>query len=639
MSNEKNENNIQVKLKSSELTDEEKFSLLEQYELEILNYKRSKQYFETIKIYKELISRNIYPSARIFSNVLSVYGDLKQYFSALRVWERVVQTIEQNKDLPPTKYGPMTQMNLNVINSMIYVCAKTGNDKKALELYEDIEKKYNLKPDGVSVNCIISAMGKVKNLGKAQTIYNEFSVNNPNSYSLEILTTLADMYGTSNQFSKILEIYQIIQDNKIPIDYMFVSVIVKHVLRADGEEALVLLSKLKESGNLSTSTFSNLIIDFTNEKEALILLELIKNIGASPNVVLYNSIITKICKTIPHTRQWISKMESDGIRPNDVCYNHLLMLAATPAKPEKVELVSEIFSEMTSKKILPTEPTYCIMIRFYSQIQQKSIATKFIEVLRKNNLILSPQSYSALIRMYSFGGPFDKLTDTIQEVQSLKIGLPPSTRDIMFKSLLKLGKYHEIANYIKYSISISENIDMGHVLTLYKHLLIRSDSYPKFEYESSLLHSISSPLYTKEVRSPGRIIADKIILLDVHNTIYNTPGILYESLHEYWLTVMAASVFPKKGPGLLCQILLQALNSISSDEDRVIVFVEFLNMLEKSSLLFADDISAWRTKLLGEGKQNKLIHSKFQSFAKYVQEKTKISSSFSSGSRIFKPNI
>lgn len=148
------------------------------------------------------------------------------------------------------------------------------------------------------------------------------------------------------------------------------------------------------------------------------------------------------------------------------------------------------------------------------------------------------------------------------------------------------------------------------------------------------LHSVSNDKHRSE-RTPNQIAGDLTLILDLHTVLRDTPGALSRAPAEYFAHVMSAA--ESRGIGFVCTVMHTALRAHLPPEDRSAVFVEFLKILERLSLNFADDIAAWKEKLEGEGRTNPLLQPQFFAFVKYVQSTS--TKNVRAASRVNRPEL
>jgi pentatricopeptide repeat protein len=637
------------------------------YNREMSQFRKQGAYASAVEVYKEMIAENIPADHYTYTQILNLYASLKRPTSAEAVWQKMLKMVEEasRKEGWNISMAPRT-VTLPTINAMIHVYAQSGDVTRAMALFRDIKEKYGLKPDGASLQPVLWLLSERGEIAAVERLYFDWRQENVDWVpSVRLYTMLIKMYGKAGQFHMISQIFEEMREKSVKLDPVSVSVILGTLIRSDEKITSDLIIKLQEMGAL-TQAFPVLATDLNTMSEAMTLLASMKASEVPPDIFIFNSLLPRVCKDYTEARSFVKMMEEEyGIMPNRATFDSLLMMAATPAERSKIGTVSALTKELTERGILPEESTYCILIRFYSQVGDKAKAEELVSMARTHNPKLSAKTYSAIIRMYSFGGPYDKLLNTLAEVQSLKIKLDPGTVDIMFKNMIRRGRLLDAANMLSHMLHHRERVQMVHLVALFEACLKRAkidtgfgdadDSYMESFYDASAsdLSSSSSSSngqppssfsnhpsnFSKSSsgiaqRTPGHMVGDLHTILQLHQVMNDTPGALSRAPLEYFAHVLAASAH--NGPNALCRVASQALRSHLSPEDKASVFVEFLKFLDRSSLTFADDIAAWKIKLEGDSRTNPLVQSQFSAFIKYVQNASK---NPVAGSRINRPTL
>lgn len=291
---------------------------------------------------------------------------------------------------------------------------------------------------------------------------------------IQLYTLLIGMYGKAGQFHHISKLLGEMKQNKVDLDVLSVRMILKTLMSADASVTSELVLKLADLSALGSSFFV-LAEDLTTMSEAYTLLASMNASDNRPDVSIFNMLLHRACKTYTEAKEFIRMMEEEyQLKPNAHTYYYLLMIAATPAHRSKLEDVAEISKKMNDSGLLPLEGTLCILIRFYSQIGDKKTAEAILQILKAQNPIISPQTHNAVVRMYAFGGPHDKLMAALKDVQAAKIKLPSSTVDILFQSMMRRGKYADCAQVLTHMIYHREQVQMRHIISLFANLLART---------------------------------------------------------------------------------------------------------------------------------------------------------------------
>jgi len=632
---------------------------------EMSHFRKQGQYASAVEVYKKMMSKSIPPDHYTFSQTLNLYALLKRPSSAESVWQKMLVLVEESRNDANWNISktPRT-VTLPTINAMIHVYAQSSDLPKAMALYEDISSKFELSPDEASllpVLWLLSVRGEVSHV---ERLYFDWKQSHPDWVgSLRIYTILIRMYGKAGQYHNISKLFDEMREKEVKLDPLSIQVILKTLIASDEQITSDLILRLQELSALNTA-FPVIAKDLNTMNEALTLLASMKASEVAPDVSIFNTLITRVCKDYTEARHFVKLMEEDyELKPNGATYDAMLMMAATPAEKSKITDVNELVQEIAQRGILPSESTYCILIRFYSQVGDKRKAEELLEMLKSHNPNISTKTHNAVIRMYSFGGPYHKLMEALKEVQEKKVKLDTSTVDIMYQSMMRKHRFLDCANMIIHMIHNRERVQMRHIVTLYEHCLERAGLYNTHQAHDDIVaaaiatsasdttdfggqeagkkaspfpvSSSAAATSSHASRSPGHVMGDVQTVLQLHQVMVDTPGALTKAPVEYFVLTLKATAHVSPAPAM-CKVVMQALKSHLSPEDHTIVFVEFLKLLEKNTFQFADDIAAWKGKLTGEGRTNPLIQSQYSAFLKYVQSASK---SPVTGSRVNRPTL
>lgn len=290
---------------------------------------------------------------------------------------------------------------------------------------------------------------------------------------MRVYTLLINMYGKLGHYHQVARILEEIKTNGVQLDPTSMSTILKSLMSTEEEIASDLILKLADLSALDSS-FGLLAKDLTTKEEVSMLLASMKASNVPVSTAIMNTLMS-VPKTYEEAKEFVRMMEVEHeLKPTSATYDSLLQLAATPAHRSKMHDVAEVSKEIEKRGILPSEVTMCLMIRFYSQIGEKAIAEQVLEMLKSHNPVLSAKTHNAIIRMYAFGGPYEKLLAALKNVQDAKIQLDAGTVDIMFQSMMRRGKYLDCANMLTIMIHQRQRVQMKHIISLFANTLARA---------------------------------------------------------------------------------------------------------------------------------------------------------------------
>lgn len=195
----------------------------------------------------------------------------------------------------------------------------------------------------------------------------------------------------------------------------------------NAKEAWQFFNRMSKSGvKLSSEIFGSLIKSFCNEgltKEALIVLSEMEKHGFKPNDIIYNTLIDSYAKTnqLEEAEGLFLEMKERDVHPTVSTYNTLV---DAYSKKGRHEVVEEIMEEMEQSGLKPDVWTFTYLLSAYGR--QKKMGDKATDAflkMRKQGLLPTSQSYTALIHVYSVCGWYEKTYITFEKMT--REGLKP----------------------------------------------------------------------------------------------------------------------------------------------------------------------------------------------------------------------
>lgn len=203
------------------------------------------------------------------------------------------------------------------------------------------------------------------------------------------------------------------------------------IMRESGQnakKAWQFFDRMSKSGvKLSSEIFGSLIKSFCNEgltKEALIILSEMEKRGFKPNDIIYNTLIDTYAKMnqLEEAEGLFLEMKERDLHPTVSTYNTLI---DAYSKKGRHEVVEELMEEMEQSGLKPDVWTFTYLLSAYGR--QKKMGDKATDAflrMRKQGLLPTSQSYTALIHVYSLCGWHEKMYNTFENMT--REGLKPS---------------------------------------------------------------------------------------------------------------------------------------------------------------------------------------------------------------------
>ena len=402
---------IQMDVKQISQTKVDKWkmanSIQKFHSLILSNVSNDTSAFQILELMKE---NNVYPDKSTYNCLLSMI---------IRNGNEEEEEKLMNEMLNPL--SPITPdiitFNILIKNIVRKIVSIKHNSSKVLELknkithLQSIIKELSLNYDLVTYNTLIDAFIEADDFNQALGIYEQMLLNSKSSEILEseisfdngipsnILKPDAYTYTTlikglknqSDSFSKILEIFKIIEEEDLNDEYVTNSVLdacVKYNQIAKAEEILSISEK--KGIKLSVITYSILVKGYCNEnklKEALELLNKMKLKSIKPNEVVYDCIMNCTIRNnnINAMQKVYNLMISEGLFPN----SHLLLtLIRGFSKAKYYDLIISLYDS------IPLESRSSLDLIFYNCLIDSLIDSKNIEKI--NEIFLYLESHETL---------------------------------------------------------------------------------------------------------------------------------------------------------------------------------------------------------------------------------------------------
>ena len=224
--------------------------------------------------------------------------------------------------------------------------------KKAFELFNEMKRNNQIKPDEILYNCLIDACVRFKDTYRAVSVFKEMELENvePSSITYGILIKA---YGQSNQLDNAFRVFSKMKsEGCVPNDITYGCLI----------DACVRSRSIKKAH----STYENMLRD-----------------GIKPNTVIYTTLIKGFTQTknLEGAIKIYDKMKKDPTcQPNNITYNSLLDCCT---KCNDLNKLKDIFTEMQTAGRRPDLITFTTIIKGYCRNEDLPSALKMLELMEK----------------------------------------------------------------------------------------------------------------------------------------------------------------------------------------------------------------------------------------------------------------
>jgi pentatricopeptide repeat protein len=370
--------------------------------------------------------------------------------------------------------------NRNVVSwtALIASYAQHGHGEEALKLFDQMQVIDGFSPDPFTYACILKACGTLKETKKGQQIHGKVEQEGLLMKNVLVGTALIDMYAKCGELSKAQDVF-----DEIPVRNVvsWTSLISGYSQHGYGQEALCFYDGMIYEGlSPNVVTFICVLkacasigaIEKGNDIHVIILREgmLEKNIALGTalidmyakcdalskakevfdalqahNVISWTALITGYAqKGHGHeTLVLFDKMQSDGVRPNEVTLSCVLKACGSIGALEKGK---EIHAEISRRKCQGKDPLVGnALVDMYAKCGELAQAQKVFDELPIRDVV----SWTALISGYVQGGDAEEALNCFE--QMLQGGFSPNSVTFLCilnacSSLGSIGKGKEIHN-------------------------------------------------------------------------------------------------------------------------------------------------------------------------------------------------
>jgi pentatricopeptide repeat protein len=292
-----------------------------------------------------------------------------------------------------------------LFNCVIDACFKFGDYQKAVQIYQDMLEN-DIKPSAVTYGIMIKGYGQFKSLENAMKIYERMKAENIKLNEIT-LGCLIDACIKCNHLNKALEIIE--QQKAIPMNTIIYTTILKGFTKERNlSKALETFNIMKGSSEMKPNiiTYNSLLDCAVQCNEFYKMDEIFKDIcenekknpECSADLITYSTYIKGLCrcKRIDDAyNMFITLRNSKSYQVDEVLYNSLL---DGLIKSHKNEPALNIYNMMQLDQIKPSNVTYSILIKLFSNQGDVEKALSILNEMKQANLKPGLIVYTCLIQ-------------------------------------------------------------------------------------------------------------------------------------------------------------------------------------------------------------------------------------------------
>lgn len=310
--------------------------------------------------------------------------------------------------------------DISTLNILIDALAKEKNVERANDMYQEF--KNEIPPNSHTFNSLINGWCKARNFKKAQTTMEEMKEHEicPDVVSY---TSLVEAYCGEKEFKKVDEILEEMEQKGCPPNVVTYT-IVMHALGKSKEidEALKIYEKIKSNCVLDTSFYNSLMYVLSKSgrlKDARQLFDEMPNQGVARDTRSYNTMITSYCGNAQEedALKMLHEMEKNGVKTDFDTYAPLLKMCC---KLKRMKVTSFLLSHMLDNNVSVGIGTYSLLVRGLCKNGKVKHACLFLEDAVMKGFVV----YDTMFKMVEMELEKEGMNEEKKRIQELKLIRP-----------------------------------------------------------------------------------------------------------------------------------------------------------------------------------------------------------------------
>ncbi|XP_010534732.1 PREDICTED: pentatricopeptide repeat-containing protein At1g77360, mitochondrial-like [Tarenaya hassleriana] len=382
----------------------------------------------------------------------------RSYEHSVRSYHMMIEStakIRQYKIMWDLVNSMRKKMMLNVETFCIIMRKYARAQKLDEAIYAfNVMEKYDVPPNLVAFNGLLSALCKSKNVRKAQEIFDKMRDRfTPDSKTYSILI---EGWGKAPNLPKAREVFREMIDTGCDPDIVTYSIMVDVLCKAGRvDEALGIVRGMDRSKCEPNSFIYSVLVHTYGTEHRLedavdTFLEMERS-GIKADVPMYNALIGAFCKAnrMKNVYRVMNEMERKGVSPNsktcNIILSHLMGIGDT-------EEVKGVFQKMI-KLCEPDTDTYTMMIKMFCEQKEMGMASKVWKYMRTKGVFPSMHTFSVLINGFCEEGNTRKACVLLEEM--IEMGIRPSggTFGRIRQLLIKEGR-EDVLNFLNEKMNL-----------------------------------------------------------------------------------------------------------------------------------------------------------------------------------------
>jgi pentatricopeptide repeat protein len=195
---------------------------------------------------------------------------------------------------------------------------------------------------------------------------------------------------------------------------------------------------LKHSFRPNLQTFNILLSGWKTSEDAELFLKEMKEMGVTPDVVTYNSLVDVYCKgrEIEKAYKVFDEMREQDLSPDVITYTCIIGGLGLIGQPDKAR---DVLKEMKEYGVYPDVPAYNAAIRNFCIAKRLGNAYELVDEMVDKGLSPNATTYNLFFRVFYWSNDLQSSWNLYKRM--MVEGCFPNTQSCMF--LIRLFKRHE----------------------------------------------------------------------------------------------------------------------------------------------------------------------------------------------------
>ncbi|CAH8375587.1 unnamed protein product [Eruca vesicaria subsp. sativa] len=333
-------------------------------------------------------------------------------------------------------------VTLDTMSKVMRRLAKAGKYNEAVDVFLEMERRYNVRTDTNAMNCLMDALVKENSIEHAHEVFLKLSDTiKPDSRTYNILI---HGFCKARRFDDAMGLMKVAEF--VPDVVTYTSFVEGYCKEGDFRRVDEILEEMRERGckpNVVTYTIVMHALGKARQVgEALGVYEKMKEDGCVPDAKFYSSLIHILSKTgrFKDAAEVFEDMTKQGVSRDVLVYNTMISSAVHHSRDEMaLRLLKRMEEEEEEGFCSPNVETYAPLLKMCCQKKKMKLLGALLQHMVRNDVSIDVATYILLIRGLCMSGKVEEACLFFEE--AMRKGMVPreSTCKMLVEELEKKG--------------------------------------------------------------------------------------------------------------------------------------------------------------------------------------------------------